>query len=125
MKSELVVDVTAKEISIALVEDGRLVSLQKESRDATFAVGNIYKAKVKKLMPGLNASFVNVGHERDAFLHYLDLGSQFATYAGFLQDVMGSRKASRQSAKRHRSPRSTSTAPYPTCSPAGRNFSCR
>ncbi len=92
MKSELVVDVTAKEISIALVEDGRLVSLQKESRDATFAVGNIYKAKVKKLMPGLNASFVNVGHERDAFLHYLDLGSQFATYARFLQDVMGSKK---------------------------------
>lgn len=92
MKSELVVDVSSKEISIALVEDGRLVSLQKESRDATFAVGNIYKAKVKKLMPGLNASFVNVGHERDAFLHYLDLGNHFATYAGFLSDAMGSKK---------------------------------
>ena len=72
MKSELVVDVQSKDISIALIEDGRLVSLQKESRDASYAVGNIYVAKVKKLMPGLNAAFVNVGYEKDAFLHYLD-----------------------------------------------------
>ena len=74
MKSELVVDVQSKDISIALIEDGRLVSLQKESRDASYAVGNIYVAKVKKLMPGLNAAFVNVGYEKDAFMHYLDLG---------------------------------------------------
>ena len=92
MKSELVVDVQSKDISIALIEDGRLVSLQKESRDASYAVGNIYVAKVKKLMPGLNAAFVNVGYEKDAFLHYLDLGSQFSTYSEFVKSALADHK---------------------------------
>lgn len=85
MKSELIVNVTPLEASIALLEDTRLVSLQKESRTQAFAVGDIYLAKVKKLMPGLNAAFVNVGYEKDAFLHYLDLGSHFASYAAFIK----------------------------------------
>lgn len=88
MSSELVVDVKPTEISTALLEDGRLVSLQKESRDASYAVGNLYIAKVKKLMPGLNAAFVNVGFEKDAFLHYLDLGSQFNTYSAFMEEIL-------------------------------------
>ena len=73
MKSELIVDVKPSEVSFALLEDSRLVSLQKEARNISYAVGDIYLAKVKKLMPGLNAAFVNVGYEKDAFLHYLDL----------------------------------------------------
>lgn len=84
VKSELIVDVQPKDISIALLEDSRLVSLQKESRNIVYAVGDFYLAKVKKLMPGLNAAFVDVGYEKDAFLHYLDLGPQFATYNDFL-----------------------------------------
>ncbi|MCH4156146.1 MAG: Rne/Rng family ribonuclease [Muribaculaceae bacterium] len=92
MRSELVVDVKQKDISIALLEESRLVSLQKESRDASFAVGNLYIAKVKKLMPGLNAAFVNVGYEKDAFLHYLDLGSQFNTYAQFIKSMLDDQK---------------------------------
>ena len=88
MRSELIVDVTPDNISTALTEDGRLVSLQKEPRDASYAVGNLYIAKVKKLMPGLNAAFVNVGFEKDAFLHYLDLGSQFKTYKQFLSAAL-------------------------------------
>ena len=91
MSSDLVVDVRPNEISTALLEDGRLVSLQKESRDASYAVGNLYIAKVKKLMPGLNAAFVNVGFEKDAFLHYLDLGSQFNTYSAFMEEVLKDR----------------------------------
>ena len=87
MKSELVVDVNPTHISTALLEDGRLMGLQRESRDASYAVGNLYLAKVKKIMPGLNAAFVNVGHEKDAFLHYLDLGSQFITYKKFVQQA--------------------------------------
>lgn len=81
MRSELVVNVQPNEILTALLEDTRLVSLQKETRDATYAVGNLYLAKVKKLMPGLNAAFVNVGYEKDAFLHYLDLGAHFLSYS--------------------------------------------
>ncbi len=92
MKSELIVDVQASEFSIALLEDGRLVSLQKEARNIAYAVGDIYLAKVKKLMPGLNAAFVNVGYEKDAFLHYLDLGPHFATYSEFLTQLFGDRK---------------------------------
>lgn len=92
MKSELIVDVQPAEVSAALLEDGRLVSLQKEARNIQYAVGDIYLAKVKKLMPGLNAAFVNVGYEKDAFLHYLDLGAHFATYAEFLKQLFADRK---------------------------------
>lgn len=92
MKSELIVDVQPNEVSIALLEDSRLVSLQKESRNIAYAVGDIYLAKVKKLMPGLNAAFVNVGYEKDAFLHYLDLGSQFSSYSAFLKLMLEDKK---------------------------------
>ncbi len=92
MKSELIVDIQPKEASIALLEDSRLVSLQKEERNLAYAVGDIYLAKVKKLMHGLNAAFVNVGYDKDAFLHYLDLGSHFASYAQYIAEVLGSDK---------------------------------
>ena len=92
MKSEVVIDVQQKDISIALLEDNNLVEYQTEPRSASFTVGNIYAAKVKKLMPGLNASFVDVGYERDAFLHYLDLGNQFASHAKYLKQVQSDRK---------------------------------
>ena len=92
MTSEVVIDVQQKEISIALLEDKRLVEYQTEPRSASFSVGNIYIAKVKKLMPGLNASFVDVGYERDAFLHYLDLGNQFNSYEKYLKQVQSDRK---------------------------------
>lgn len=92
MTSEVVIDVQQKEISIALLEDKNLVEYQSEPRQASFSVGNIYVAKVKKLMPGLNASFVDVGFDRDAFLHYLDLGNQFDSYAKYLKQVQSDRK---------------------------------
>ena len=77
MTSELIVDVAHDKVSIALLEDKRLAEFQQEGRMVHFAVGNIYLARVKKIMPGLNACFVNVGSERDAFLHYLDLGQHW------------------------------------------------
>lgn len=93
MKSELVVDVSREDISIALLEDSRLVSLQKESRNIAYAVGDLYLAKVKKIMPGLNAAFVDVGYDKDAFLHYLDLGPQFDSYASFVGDAMKDKRS--------------------------------
>ena len=92
MTSEVVIDVQQKQISIALLEDQKLVEYQNEPRSASFSVGNIYMAKVKKLMPGLNACFVDVGYERDAFLHYLDLGNQFSSYEKYLKQVQSDRK---------------------------------
>lgn len=93
MKSELVVDVQQKEISIALLEDSRLVSLQKESRNIAYAVGDLYFAKIRKVMPGLNAAFVNVGYDKDAFLHYLDLGSKFSTYNKFVAEALADKRS--------------------------------
>lgn len=92
MTSEVIIDVQPKEISIALLEDKNLVEYQSEPRAISYAVGNIYVAKVKKLMPGLNACFVDVGHEREGFLHYLDLGTQFSSYEKYLKQVMSDRK---------------------------------
>lgn len=77
MNRELIVNVNPTEISIALCEDKVLVELNKEQCQTGFAVGDIYLGKVRKIMPGLNAAFVNIGHEKDAFIHYLDLGAQF------------------------------------------------
>jgi len=84
--------VRPKEISIALLEDKCLVEYQNEPREASYAVGNIYVGKVRKLMPGLNACFVDVGSEKDAFLHYLDLGLQFSSYEKYLKQVTSDRK---------------------------------
>ena len=92
MTSELIIDVQPKEISIALLEDKNLLEYHSESKAASFSVGNIYVAKVKKLMPGLNACFVDVGYERDAFLHYLDLGTQYSSYEKYLKQVQSDRK---------------------------------
>lgn len=92
MTSELFIDVQPKKISIALTEDKRLMEYQEESQEASFQVGNVYLAKVKKLMPGLNSCFVNVGYEKDAFLHYLDLGPQFNSYAKYLKRVLSDKK---------------------------------
>ena len=92
MNSELVVDVQTSEISIALLEDKHLVELHQESREEQFAVGNIYIGRVKKIMPGLNAAFVDVGYEKDAFLHYLDLGSNFNTLYQFTTQILSDRK---------------------------------
>ncbi len=92
MESKLILDVNEQQISIALTEDGRLVEFSRESRDASFSVGNVYLAKVKKIMPGLNAAFVDVGFEKDAFLHYLDLGLHFATTQQFFTTLQQNKK---------------------------------
>jgi len=93
MTSELIIDVQPKEISIALLEDKNLVEYQNEKREeASYSVGNIYLGRVRKLMPGLNACFVEVGSERDAFLHYLDLGTQFSSYEKYLKQVQSDKK---------------------------------
>lgn len=79
LNKDLIIDAGDSDVSLALLEDKQLVELNKEKRNVKFSVGDIYLGKVKKIMPGLNAAFINVGYERDAFLHYLDLGAQFRT----------------------------------------------
>ncbi|RUT73184.1 Rne/Rng family ribonuclease [Ancylomarina longa] len=88
MNNELVIDVTPNEIVIALLSNKQLIELTREKSNLQFAVGDIYLGKVKKIMPGLNAAFVDVGYEKDAFLHYLDLGHQFLSLNKFLQQAL-------------------------------------
>ncbi len=92
MTREVIIDVQPKEITIGLMEDGRLAEYQRDCQDASFSVGNIYLARVKKLMPGLNAAFVDVGGDKEGFLHYQDLGLHFATMAKFAKQQLSDRR---------------------------------
>ena len=92
MSSEVVIDVQSKEITIGLLEDGKLAEYQRERQDASYSVGNIYLARVKKLMPGLNAAFIDVGYEKEGFIHYQDLGPQFTTLAKYVKQQISDRK---------------------------------
>lgn len=94
MTSELIVDVGSQEVSIAITEEKQLVEFQKEHQSETFSVGNIYLGRVKKIMPGLNACFVDVGSEKEAFLHYSDLGPQFYSLQKYLKQITSDRKKS-------------------------------
>jgi ribonuclease G len=88
VSKELIIDTSSSDVSIALLEDKKLVELNKEKSNPKFAVGDIYLGKVKKLMPGLNAAFVDVGFEKDAFLHYLDLGPQVRSLHRYLEAMV-------------------------------------
>lgn len=92
MISELVIDVQPNEISIAVLEDKKLVEFQKEARNISFSVGDVCLGKIRKLMPGLNAAFVDVGYKKDAFLHYQDLGANFSRLDKFLKTTLSDRK---------------------------------
>ena len=83
MDRDLIINSNSYGVDIALLEDKYLVELTKEKSNKKYSVGDVYLGKVKKLMPGLNAAFVNVGYEKDAFLHYLDLGPQVRSLIKF------------------------------------------
>ena len=93
MSNEVIIDTQKKEISIALLEDGKLTEFQREELQQSYSVGNMYLAKVKKLMPGLNACFVDVGYERDAFLHFLDWGMTYFSYQKYLKQIRNTKRA--------------------------------
>ena len=88
MNKELIINATAHGVDIALLEDKKLVELHSEKTDARFAVGDLYLGKVKKLIPGLNAAFVDVGFEKDAFLHYTDLSPYARSLLKFTQQTI-------------------------------------
>ncbi len=87
MKKELIVSHEDELTKIALLEDGRLFELHEEEDKTDFVVGDLFVGKVRKLAPNLNAAFVNIGYDKDAFLHYQDLGPEYLTYKKFLQQV--------------------------------------
>src|SRR4030081_2298529 len=85
LNKELIINAAPQGVEIALLEDKKLVELHNETTNASFAVGDLYLGKVKKLIPGLNAAFVDVGFEKDAFLHYTDLSPYARSLLKFTQ----------------------------------------
>src|SRR5690554_103602 len=92
MSVDLVISSRSSEDVIALLEDKRLIELHKEKSNNNYSVGDIYLARIKKVMPGLNAAFVDVGYSKDAFLHYLDLGPNFASLNRYVQGVISKKQ---------------------------------
>ena len=90
VNNELIIDVQENEVKIALLEDKKLASYHSENKESEnkYAVANIYLGKVKKLMPGLNAAFIDVGYDKGAFLHYQDLGRGYRSTQRFLRNVL-------------------------------------
>jgi len=88
VERELIINVKDDNTTICLLEDKKLVEVHKEKRNKEYAVGDIYLGKVKKIMNGLNAAFVDIGYVRDAFLHYNDLGPNFVTYNNYIRKAI-------------------------------------
>ena len=91
---ELIITAKPTEVQIALLEDKKLVELHQEKLSEQFCVGNVYLGKVRKIMPGLNAAFVNIGSDKDAFLHYLDICPDTLTLNEFVKNVTSGGKRS-------------------------------
>ena len=88
MNKELIIRSNSDNVDFALLKNGKLVELQKDKESSKFSVGDIFLAKVRKSIPGLNAAFVNVGYSKDGFLHYHDLGPKLPTYLKFIKLII-------------------------------------
>ena len=88
LKSELIINSTSKGVELAILEEGKLVELHRDPGDTSYRVGDIYLGRVRKVMPNLNAGFIDVGYDRDAFLHHSDLGVQYKTQQKWTKLVM-------------------------------------
>ena len=87
MDKELIIRSSSEHVDFALLKDGKLIELQKDEDGNNFSVGDVFIAKIRKAVPGLNAAFVNVGYEKDAFLHYHDLGPKLPSLLKFTKSV--------------------------------------
>jgi ribonuclease G len=92
VNQELIINSTPNEVVIALLHDKRLVELHREKNNSKFSVGDIYLGRAKKVMTGLNAAFVDVGYEKDAFLHYLDLGPQANSLIKYVEQTQNGKQ---------------------------------
>ena len=87
MDKELIIRSSSEDVDFALLKDGKLIELHKDEGGNDFSVGDVFIAKIRKTVPGLNAAFVNVGYEKDAFLHYHDLGPKLPSLLKFTKRV--------------------------------------
>ena len=93
MSSELIINSSRDKSRIGLLKDKKLVEFHQETDETKFNVGDIYVGKVKKINKSLNAAFIDIGFEKDAFLHYLDLGPQFLSLKSFVKKTRSKGKS--------------------------------
>lgn len=84
----MIINSSPTDVDIALLEDGKLVELHHQKTNENFTVGDIFLGQIRRLMPGLNAAFVDIGHKKDAFLHYTDLGPKLKSLLKYTEDSM-------------------------------------
>ena len=94
MKKELIVSHEGNSTKIALLEEGRLFELHEETGNNDFVVGDLFLGRIKKLAPNLNSAFVNIGYEKDAFLHYQDLGPDYLSFRKYVKDIFSKKQNS-------------------------------
>ena len=87
MNKELIIRSHSSAVDFALLKDGKLIELNKEVEDNKFSVGDIFVGKIRKAIPGLNAAFIDVGHEKDGFLHYHDLGPKLPSLIKYIKQI--------------------------------------
>jgi len=87
MSRELIVQSKASHVELALMEKNRLVEFHQEKNDNKLNVGDVFLSKITKLTPGLNATFVNIGHKKEGFLHYSDLGPKVLSQINLLDQL--------------------------------------
>jgi ribonuclease G len=88
VEKELIINSTPTGVEIALLEDGKLVEIHHQKTNNNFTVGDIFVGKIRKLMPNLNAAFVDIGHRKDSFLHYTDLGPKLKSVVKWSNGVL-------------------------------------
>ncbi len=101
MANELIINTTLKGDRIILLKNSKIIEYHKEEESNTYHIGDIYLGKIKKTIPSLNAAFVDIGHKKDAFLHYLDLGKQFPSQQKFTTQVLQKKTTTYQVSKMH------------------------
>ena len=88
VEKELIINSTPTEVEIALLEGSKLVELHHQKTNTNFTVGDVFLGRIKRLMPGLNAAFVDIGHKKDAFLHYTDLGPKLRSLVKYTNNAV-------------------------------------
>ena len=93
MERDLIIHKNAQGVQIALLEDRRLVEFHVDEGKETYNTGNVYIGRIKKINPGIRAAFVDVGHDKDAFLHYTDLNPNIKSILKFTKNAVNGRQS--------------------------------
>lgn len=91
MDKEMIVSSHGKTVEVALLENGKIVEIHKQRATDRFMVGDVFLGRIKRVTAPLNAAFIDIGHKKDAFLHYTDLGPRVRSLQKWAKDTANGR----------------------------------